>query len=284
MLIHAMISWPNIVSEQLWPFALQLAVNLHNDTHGPSGLSPLEIFSGVKSLSNKLCDFHPFGCPIFISDPSLQQGHKIPHWKPRCSVGVYLGFSPNHASSVPLVLSTTTGLMSPQFHIVYDDLFMTANCLQTNTLPDTWSTLLTTSTCKYVDGDFTSTNFVDPVWFHNDITTLSPPSKDSSSPREGPSSILSTSQREGSLTTTKPGRNASHGYDTQLHKKILANTATASDLSSPFDDDLYSAFISVQDSYPIHLSSDLYFLKHFSCAAHTNPDVLHYGIMLKDSD
>jgi hypothetical protein len=61
MLIYAMISWPDIVSEQLWPFALQLAVNLHNDTHGPSGLSPLEIFSGVKSLSNKLCDFHPFG-------------------------------------------------------------------------------------------------------------------------------------------------------------------------------------------------------------------------------
>jgi len=79
MLIHAMISWPEIVSEQLWPFAQQLAVDLHNNTPGASGLSPLEIFSG------------------------LQQGHKIPHWKPRSRVGVYLGFSPNHASSVPLV-------------------------------------------------------------------------------------------------------------------------------------------------------------------------------------
>jgi hypothetical protein len=33
-------------------------------------------------------------------------------------MGVYLGSSPNHASSVPLVLSTTTGLVSPQFHVV----------------------------------------------------------------------------------------------------------------------------------------------------------------------
>jgi hypothetical protein len=129
MLIHAMISWPDIISEQLWPFALQLAMDLHNHTPGSSGLSPLEIFSGAKSPSTTIRDFHPFGCPIFVLDPSLQQGHKIPRWKPRSRVGVYLGFSPNHASSVPLVMSTTTGLVSPQFHVVYDDLFMTTNCL-----------------------------------------------------------------------------------------------------------------------------------------------------------
>ncbi len=113
MLIHAMISWPDIISEQLWPFALQLAMDLHNHTPGSSGLSPLEIISGVKSLSPTIRDFHPFGCPIFVLHPSLQQGHKIPRWKPRSRVGVYLGFSPNHASSVPLVSSTTTGLVSP---------------------------------------------------------------------------------------------------------------------------------------------------------------------------
>jgi hypothetical protein len=50
MLINVMISRPDIVSEQLWPFALQLAVDLHNNTPGTSGLSPLEIFSGVNSL------------------------------------------------------------------------------------------------------------------------------------------------------------------------------------------------------------------------------------------
>jgi len=115
-----MIQWPDIITETLWPFALRLAVELHNKTPGPSDLTPEEIFTGMKQ-KNKFFDFHPFGCPIFVLDPSLQQGHKIPRWKPRSRMGVYLGSSPNHASSVPLVLSTTTGLVSPQFQVVFDD-------------------------------------------------------------------------------------------------------------------------------------------------------------------
>ena len=35
----------------------------------------------------------------------------------------FLDHSPHHASSVPLVLSTQTGLISPQFHCVFDDDF-----------------------------------------------------------------------------------------------------------------------------------------------------------------
>ncbi len=95
MLLHAMISWPEIIKEDLWPYALRLAVDLHNATPGVSGLTPEEIFSGSKGR-NRLSDFHPFGCPIFVLDPTLQQGHKIPRWKPRSRVGVYLGHSPEH--------------------------------------------------------------------------------------------------------------------------------------------------------------------------------------------
>jgi hypothetical protein len=65
MLIHAMISWPGIVQEQLWPFAFRLADDLHNSTPGPSGLTPEEIFTGTKGR-NRLVDFHPFGCPVFV--------------------------------------------------------------------------------------------------------------------------------------------------------------------------------------------------------------------------
>ncbi len=64
----------------------------------------------------------------------------------------------------------------------------------------------------------------------------------------------------------------------------MAYSAIVPRPSSSFDADLYSAFISVQDSYPIHSTSDLPFLEHLSCAAGTNPDVLHYGAMLKDAD
>jgi hypothetical protein len=123
MLIHAMISWPEIITEQLWLYAIRLAIDLHNSTP--------------------------------TSDPSLQHGHKIPRWKPHSRVGVYLGLSTNHASNIPLVLSTTTDLVSPQFHVVYDDKFTTTQCLHTNILPTNWSTPLSTSSSKYIPDDLT---------------------------------------------------------------------------------------------------------------------------------
>jgi hypothetical protein len=124
MLIHAMISWPKIIQENLWPYALCLAVDLHNCTLTSSWLSPEEIFTVIKS-HNHLLDFQPFGCPIFVLDLTLKQGHKIPHWKPRSRVGIYLGLSLNHASSVPCILSTITVLISLQCHVVFDNHFTT---------------------------------------------------------------------------------------------------------------------------------------------------------------
>ncbi len=47
MLIHAIISWPDIITEQLWPYAFRFAVDLHNATPTSSGLTPEEIFTGV---------------------------------------------------------------------------------------------------------------------------------------------------------------------------------------------------------------------------------------------
>ena len=49
MLLHAKRRWPDVISEELWPFALKLTVDIHNYTPGTSGLSPDEIFSGTKS-------------------------------------------------------------------------------------------------------------------------------------------------------------------------------------------------------------------------------------------
>jgi hypothetical protein len=82
MLIHAMLSFSDIITESFCPFAIQLAVDLHNATPGDSNLTPLEIFSGTKGNST-LSNSHPFGCPIFVVDPSLCQNNKIPKWKPR---------------------------------------------------------------------------------------------------------------------------------------------------------------------------------------------------------
>jgi hypothetical protein len=38
-----------------------------------------------------------------------------------------MGVSSNHASSVPLVLNVSTGSITPQFHIVFDDWFATVS-------------------------------------------------------------------------------------------------------------------------------------------------------------
>ena len=40
-------------------------------------------------------------------------------------MGVYLGQSPQHARSVALVLNIKTGLVFPQFHVAFDDMFET---------------------------------------------------------------------------------------------------------------------------------------------------------------
>jgi hypothetical protein len=52
MLFHAMLLWPDIIQEQLWPYAIELSINLHNCTPGPSGLSPEEIFTGHRGRSH----------------------------------------------------------------------------------------------------------------------------------------------------------------------------------------------------------------------------------------
>jgi hypothetical protein len=65
MIIHAMINWPDIIHENLWPFALRHAVAIHNATPGTSTLSPEDFFSGTKHPS-RLSDFHTFGCPILF--------------------------------------------------------------------------------------------------------------------------------------------------------------------------------------------------------------------------
>ena len=49
----------------------------------------------------------------------MAAGKSLPKWEERAQVGIYLGLSPLHAWYVALILSLTTGLVSPQFHVVF---------------------------------------------------------------------------------------------------------------------------------------------------------------------
>jgi hypothetical protein len=87
-------------------------------------LLPIELFT--KSLVgdySHLTNLHAFGCPCYVLDPVLQDGKKLPKWVPRTRHGQYLGVSREHTCTIGHNRNARTGHISPQFHVVYDDLF-----------------------------------------------------------------------------------------------------------------------------------------------------------------
>jgi hypothetical protein len=308
MLIHAMICWPDIITENLWPFALRPSVDTHNATPNAAGLTPEEIFSNSKSTP-RLHTFHLFGCPIFVLEPSLCQGHKIPKWKPRSRVGVYLGMSPEHASTVPLVLSTTIGLVSPQFHVIFDDQFTTTESLHTNKIPTNWPSLLSTSSISYVDEDLTKTKFYSSQWQPSNITQTTPLSSHQREPstsiqvdlssssvhsssfqREPPhesSDISSNMQAPSSQSTSQSpsGWNPNHCHDTRFKRHHAANIEASNQPHNIFTDSSLSALLATQDLFPSSNSIAYHALQNMVTATSPLPkDTLHYSEMQRDPD
>jgi hypothetical protein len=147
-LLHFVLHWPQVARnrDDLWPFAVDYAVYMHN--HLPtrdSRISPTELFTNTLFTNyNHLTRAHVFGCPVYVLDPRLQDSKSIPKWTMRSRRGIYLGVSKIHSSTVHLVLNPETGVISPQYHCVFDDTFSTV-----------WS-----------DGNFDKT-----LW-HNLVTTV----------------------------------------------------------------------------------------------------------------
>jgi hypothetical protein len=129
-MLHAAHLWPEHAKICLWPQAVDYAVWIFN--HLPSiknGVSPNDMWSRTSVPINSLNRAHVFGCPVYVLDPQLQDGHKIPKWEPHACLGLSAGFLPLHSSLVPLVLIILTGKISPQYHVVFDDHFKTAPSL-----------------------------------------------------------------------------------------------------------------------------------------------------------
>ena len=98
---------------------------------------------------------HVWGCPCYVLDPKLQDGHKLPKWKPWSHRGMFVGFSPRHSSLVPLVLNPRTGKISPQFHVVFDDWFTSVLSVGTEDAfkPSMWQTLFSHLCYHYMFDD-----------------------------------------------------------------------------------------------------------------------------------
>ena len=64
---------------------------------------------------------------MYVLEAKLQNDQKLPKWNRRVRLGQFVGFSDEHSSMVANVQHLTTGYISPQFHVVFDDLFETVN-------------------------------------------------------------------------------------------------------------------------------------------------------------
>jgi hypothetical protein len=156
MMIHAALRWPEHNERDLWPLALSHAVHLHNETpHMLSRLSPTELWSRSKSSHSALINTHPWGYPVYVLQPRLQDGGKLPKWEPRSRHGQYMGSSPLHASTVGLIRNLGTNRISPQFHCVYDNGFGTVHSAEGEP-PTEWPDMLIFDRFRsdYDDSDF----------------------------------------------------------------------------------------------------------------------------------
>jgi hypothetical protein len=136
MMIHAAIHWPSISDTALCPMAIHQAAYIHNRFPTlDNGLAPYELLTQSKWEGRRLLDLHVWGAPVYVLDPQIQDGKKLPRWSPRSRRGQYMGYSPEHASTVPLILNLTAHRITAQFHVVFDNWFTTVD-LDSDAVPD----------------------------------------------------------------------------------------------------------------------------------------------------
>ncbi|EJK75839.1 hypothetical protein THAOC_02428 [Thalassiosira oceanica] len=150
-LLHLARHWPrgSYDYSRLWPFAVDYAIWVFNRLpRMDCGVCPEELWCGGRGASrpDDFARAHKFGCPVFVLDNDLADGHRIPRWHPRARLGMFLGFSPDHSSLAPLVLNLATGKITVCFHAIFDDDFTTvvSTALDRSTpLDDAWQSILT---------------------------------------------------------------------------------------------------------------------------------------------
>ena len=115
---------------------------------------------------------HVWGCPVYVLDPKLQDGKKLPKWDPRARRGMYLGCSTDHSSaSIAKVLNLRTGYVSPQFHLVFDDKFTSVNNPESAGLVDParfdadhWERIIESGHELYLDPNEPDVPDLDDTW------------------------------------------------------------------------------------------------------------------------
>ena len=143
---------------------------------------------------------------MFVLDPKLQDGKKLPRWEPRSKLGQFLGRSKVHAGTVGLIRNVVTGKVSSQFHVVYDENFTTMKTHHdedNDIIPEDWKNLfIYNRETTYDPDDNDTTSESAPI----QRRVLFPPSaQDSPSAPEGaPDSLRSPSSEGGRDSVLAP--------------------------------------------------------------------------------
>ena len=148
-MFHDTLQWPEHFDKHLWPLAMNYAVHLHNHTPRQKDLrTPASLWTRTPDDLSALKHAHPWGCPVYVLDPRLQDGHKLSRWNPCACQGTFVGITDIHASSVGLIRNPTTNRLSPQFHCIYDDYFETVT-FNDRMPPPNWEELTLESLHKH---------------------------------------------------------------------------------------------------------------------------------------
>ena len=59
----------------------------------------------------------------------------LPKWNPQVRLGTHLGHSLVHVGNVALALNPSTRHVSPQFHLVFSDDFLTVESMRNGIIP-----------------------------------------------------------------------------------------------------------------------------------------------------
>jgi hypothetical protein len=130
-MVHAYLNWTDRGSDDLslWFFAVKHSVWVYNRVpNARSGLTPLELVTKEWFDYKDILRCHVWGCPVYVLEAKLQNDQKLPKSNMRARLGQFVGFSDEHSSLVANVWHLTTRYISPQFHVIFDDLFEPVNC------------------------------------------------------------------------------------------------------------------------------------------------------------
>jgi len=91
---------------------------------------------------------------------------------------MFLGFSQVHSLLVALVLNTSTGNISTQYHVVFDDKFSTVTSLpKEDSLDNQWAHIFKLDREVYLDIEYDKGNLITSDWPSLDFEWLDPDTK-----------------------------------------------------------------------------------------------------------